>query len=337
MPFLQDTEIQRWYAERKKKYQQMYQEDDDIFQGNGGQYANGTRLYSTPRNIIIKGSRMAADFMGDLEPMYIVEFEGDPLKETSELTVEAAHESYKTVEEMERVFKDLASDKFNFAPIERSRKVLFLELDDWRVDKIYNKTEWPSEVAVEKLLERGSIKAFVPLANDPSSRSFHEFEAVVIGDEDLDLDFLSLAKPLRDYFLSGGTVIVLACMGVYRIPQELSRAFKVKWDFAGCSKYTYRFTEAGKQIFADFDTKDVEYSKSNLLRVTPDEEAVLLPYYEEDESDDDNTPPKCTPVAVHTKECEGGTGRVAYFGGINFLEDYYPMIRSFIIHNVCRL
>lgn len=341
--FLSDREVQRWYRSRKEKYPQFYEADSSIYGTRDTQYAFGTVLHGTSRNFVIMGSHMEMDWRGEPdEPKYDVIFEGGDEFDVLTIPMEEAHENYQLLSDMEDLFAKLNdTSTIPDNPVRRLKKVLFLGISELVVDGTYRANEelWGG-VTVD---DKDDHKPFLNIEEDNDGspeQSFYDYEALVIQDEYFDCCFVELAVTLRNYYRNGGSVIVLGVHGIYSAPESMNKVFGCQWRFAAYTAFTFQTTEAAKTLFQG-KVETVEYTKANLLSVSPLEEAMYLPIpVEENDSegsdDDDPTePPKLTPVAIHTEVLgEASKAHVAYVSMVRGVDEW-SMVRELIVNVIC--
>jgi hypothetical protein len=160
------------------------------------------------------------------------------------------------------------------------------------------------------------------------------FRGVIFTDDwfDVDPEFRTLAnimiETLKTMYDSGCSVIVVASMGVFSVPQTLSSIFQLAqpWNLTAYTSKSLITTPIGKPILGNaFPNKGV-YAKANFIQA-PWEESLLIEesINPEDYDSDEEAPEPDTdsPIVVH-KNKNGGC--VCYFGFVNDLDVSYGAI-----------
>ncbi|CAE8619129.1 unnamed protein product [Polarella glacialis] len=154
---------------------------------------------------------------------------------------------------------------------------------------------------------------FITLERFLSGIDLAPYHAIVITDG----FFLNerIKEPLQSFFQSGGTVVIIACDGVFAVPGILNDIFGCCWSFAAYTKRSFVVTKHYKTHFTPGKVSKLGYTKANMLGV-PEGEAIF---------EVETGSAKYTPVAVHSGEAGG---KLAYIGHVGFEEAFVALFEE---------
>mmetsp|Transcript_10778 Transcript_10778/g.16284 ORF Transcript_10778/g.16284 Transcript_10778/m.16284 type:complete len:628 (+) Transcript_10778:80-1963(+) len=222
-----------------------------------------------------------------------------------------------------------------------SLPILFLGASEFFVTACEDVMKSESVIlTVDELIQNPSKAKIADISN--------KYRGVVATDDwfDVDDEYKPLANKilctLKEMYDAGGSVVVAATMGIFTVPQQLSKMFgfgsSSPWAFSCYTKKCLTTTLMGSEILGDIvpSGKRYIYTKANFIQA-PEEECLFVEYIDpedyEDDSDYDNggppMPEKDSPVVTH-RGSSGGT--LSYFGFVNDLDVSYGHIMMKLVN-----
>lgn len=177
------------------------------------------------------------------------------------------------------------------------------------------------------------------------------YRTVVVADSAFECDPAAgrMKRELRDLYLAGGRVVVLALEGCISTPSGiLGPLFGCDWEFLSYTKETWCLTSGGAAALGGKEGEVAHsYAKANCLRVVPESEGLCRPnltfhsvygyemgdegdelYEEGDEEGWGETPRRAdAPVALHGCGENGNGGEVVWLGFVNYGSQEQEAIR----------
>ena len=202
--------------------------------------------------------------------------------------------------------------------------ILFLGVPSWYFDTCREKMNTqPLEVITDDMVLEEPSKAKI-------SNVSQKYKGVIATDDWFDVDYEyqpianAIFQVLKDMYKGGGSVVIATTMGVFSVPQQISKMFQFSpsWTLAAYTKRTIITTSKGKGILKEAVAARPIYTKAHFVQA-PKEECLFEEHinpedYDSDYSDEPPQPSQESPVVMH---CGGpNKGRISYFGFVNDLD-----------------
>jgi len=213
--------------------------------------------------------------------------------------------------------------------------ILFLGCDQWFVDTCGDAIKNNCMIVASDTLIGDSSQAQI-------SSVSQKFCGVITTDDwfDVDVEYQPIAnsifRTLKEMYHSGGSVLIVATMGIFSVPQQISAMFEFvsPWTYNAYTKMYVTTTTLGEEILGDAFPMDHVYTKANFIGALKEdclfEEYIHAEDYEDDSDYDEvPSPNQDSPIVRH---CGLNGGKIFYFGFVNNLDVSYGDIFLKLMH-----